>query len=200
MPIFHRFDFVLRIACVYAHMSITTEAYSRTVVSSPTSQPKMPSRGRQRDHSVSIAALQSRTWRLALHSIARRRLLGLRSETGSTSAVYFCVKRYTAQRHEFQRYLSRSNRISLSEFSFNFNSLTGACCLSLFRFTKHYLFMMMTAVGWDRVITKRNRYACSPLLVTCLILRRLTTPCIWRTWSYFSDDMVRSSATFFGRV
>ena len=92
----------------------------------------------------------------------------------------FCVKRYTAQRHEFQRYLSRSNRISLSEFSFNFNSLTDACCLFLFRLTKHYLFMMMTAVGWDRVITKRNRYACSPLLVTCVILRRLTTPCRWQ--------------------
>ena len=40
--------------------------------------------------------------------------------------------------------------------------------------------MMMTAVSWDRVIKKRNRYACSPLLVTCVILRRLSSPCRWR--------------------
>ena len=39
---------------------------------------------------------------------------------------------------------------------------------------------MVTAIGWKKEITTKNRYMCSPLLVTCVVLRRLTTPACWR--------------------
>lgn len=140
----------------------------------------MPSRGRQSDHSVTIAALRFRKWRFALRTIAPRRLRAPASIYGSTTALLFCVKGYAAQRKEYSRYIQRSNRISLSEFSFNFNSLTDSCCLSLFRFTKKDIGRLVTAVGWVGFLTERNRYSCSPLLVACVILRRLTTPSRWR--------------------
>ena len=38
---------------------------------------------------------------------------------------------------------------------------------------------MVTAIAWKREITTRNRHMCSPLLVTCVVLRRLTTPARW---------------------
>ena len=67
-----------------------------------------------------------------------------------------------------------------SSFSFNFNPFTDVCCLSLFRFRKQDLIGLVTAIAWNREITTRNRYMCSPLLVTCVVLRRLTTPAPWR--------------------
>jgi hypothetical protein len=40
----------------------------------------------------------------------------------------------------------------------------------------------MPAIAWPahRFASTRNRYSVTPLLATCIVLRRLSTPCRWR--------------------
>jgi nuclease HARBI1 len=40
----------------------------------------------------------------------------------------------------------------------------------------------MTAIAWPahRCASKRNRYSVTPLLATCIVLRRISTSCRWR--------------------
>lgn len=79
---------------------------------------------------------------------------------------------------ELQHYMLRARAISTTQFSFNFNSLTDAMSLSLFRFRKEDVVRMVRAIAWPGqwTKTKRNRYACDPILVACLILRRVGSP------------------------
>ena len=61
---------------------------------------------------------------------------------------------------EEKQVLSRSNRISLTEFSLNFNGLGDRDCLFYFRFTKNDVVCMVYAVSWpeEHRSTSRNRY------------------------------------------
>jgi hypothetical protein len=79
-------------------------------------------------------------------------------------------------------YLRRSNRISASLFSFNFNALSDRDCLSNFRFCKRDITRLLVAFAWpvNVTCTRRSRYAVSPLLGICVGLRRLCTPSRWR--------------------
>ena len=131
-------------------------------------------RGRQRDHSVILATARAIKWRAALRVwIARRHLP---SSSSKRSVLMYCIKGCTSEQSEFLRFSERSNRISLSSFSFKFIAFTHVCCLSLFTFHKLHVPRMVKANAWKGEITTRNRYMCSPLLVTCVALRRLTTP------------------------
>jgi hypothetical protein len=79
------------------------------------------------------------------------------------------------------KHLNRSKRVSISDFSFNFNGLSESDCLSFFRFRKGDALIMMTAIAWpeDICARKRNRYSVTPFLTACVVLRRLATPCRW---------------------
>ena len=131
-------------------------------------------RGRQRDHSVTLATSRAMKWRAALRVLMARRHL---PSPSSTSAVLMhCIKRCTSEQSKLLRFSERPNRISLSSFSFNFNVFTDVCGLSLFGFRKQDAIRMVTAIAWKGEITTMNRYMCSPHLVTRVVLRRLTTP------------------------
>ena len=77
--------------------------------------------------------------------------------------------------------LCRSNRLSTAQFSFNFNVFSDAECLSLFRFAKRDISRVTIALAWpeNQNHTKKNRYAVTPLLTTCIVLRRLSSPSRW---------------------
>ena len=154
-------------------------------------------RGSQRDHSVTLATGRAMKWRASLRVLMARRHL---PSPSSTSAVLMhCIKRCTSEQGELLRFSERSNRISLSSFSYNFNAFTDVCCLSLFRFRKQDVIRMVTAIAWKREITTRNSYMCSPLLVTCVVLRRLTTPHAGATWRCCSGSMEGNCQRYFGR-
>ena len=78
--------------------------------------------------------------------------------------------------------ISRSNRIHTSQLSFNFNSFSNSDCVFYFRFNKNDVIRMLQAMAWpaEQTCTTRNRYAVSPILSTCIVLRRLCTPSRWK--------------------
>jgi len=96
-------------------------------------------------------------------------------------SVVHSARFYRRYAVELQHYILRARAISTTQFSFNFNSLTDAMSLSLFRFRKEDVVRMVRAIAWPGqwTKTKRNRYACDPILVTCLILRRVSSPARW---------------------
>lgn len=77
--------------------------------------------------------------------------------------------------------LLRSNRISLSDFSFNFNGISNRDCLPLFLFEKRDIQRVMNVNAWpvSQTRTSTNRYAVNWLLVCWVLLRRLPTPSRW---------------------
>lgn len=63
----------------------------------------------------------------------------------------------------------------------SFNAVTNAIYLILFRFREENIYRMvsLTNSGVFTSVTRRNRYAVDPLLVTCVILRRLSSTTMW---------------------
>ena len=138
--------------------------------------------GRLRDHSLSLSALRRDKWKHILPVICKSRLTSPKSAASSSQALLFSFERYVLHDLETQRYLRRNQRIHWTHFAFNFNSMTDASSLSLFRFRKKDVIRMVEAVAWpsSQVATARNRYSCSRILVTCVLLRRLCSPARWR--------------------
>ena len=89
---------------------------------------------------------------------------------------------YLRARADYNNHLRRTQAISLSNYSFNFNFLTDSDCVFNFRFAKQDVGRVVAALGWPQTqtCTKRNRYSVSPILVACVILRRMASPCRWR--------------------
>lgn len=95
--------------------------------------------------------------------------------------LLICVQNYGRSVVDLYLRQRRVNRLSTTNFTFNFNSLSEEQCLLQFRFTREYVEKMVSVVGWPAGMThsSRNRYSCSPILCTCVLLRRLATPCRW---------------------
>ena len=163
-------------------MSITENALQPRSTSQPVAMGRR--RGRQSDHSVSTAASQKHNYGAALARILRGRSSCHTSIASRSIVLAFIAQKYKNEKDEYARYLRRSNRISLSDLSFNFNGFTDSCCLSMFRFTKDDLRRVVKTIGWVGTHTQRNRYACDSLMVTCVLLRRLTTPARWRDMEF----------------
>ena len=71
----------------------------------------------------------------------------------------------------------RTRHISFS--SFNLNIFREASCLRDFRFRAHEIRRIRNIVGWILGVTTRSRYRCSATTATCLVMRRLASPCRW---------------------
>ena len=91
-----------------------------------------------------------------------------------------CIKRCMFEQGELLRFSERSNRIVFSSLTFNFYAFRGVRCLFLFRFRKQDVIRMVTTIAWKGENKTNHRYICSPILVTCIVLCRLTTPARWR--------------------
>jgi nuclease HARBI1 len=137
--------------------------------------------GRQKDHSAGKVEIRSRRWAIIGREMAKRRA-NIDSAFASTSAMCAVMTLYTKAKENRNNHIQRSKRLSISDFSFNFNGFSESDSLSLFRFRKDDVLRMMTAIAWPahRFASKRNRYSVTPLLATCIVLRRLSTPCRWR--------------------
>ena len=96
----------------------------------------------------------------------------------STDSIMLVAYNAFGERKEVELLLDRRRRISSSAFNFNFNGLTDGDALLHFRFRKQDIIRMIDAVAWpsDKRATTRNRFSVTPLLETCVILRRLASP------------------------
>lgn len=146
------------------------------------SHPSKMTSGRQRDHKVGLTERRVRQWRSIFMYAIRRRLHGIQSAVTSTESITSIMQRMAQEEKERGLQLARRNRIGLSQFSFNFNSLTENDTLLQFRFRKVDVMRMIDAVSWPpfKSHTCRNRFAVTPLLATCIILRRLSSPARWK--------------------
>ena len=136
--------------------------------------------GRQRDHSYAKTVARKRRWEVAAYILMRKRRRA-NYNASISQVLYRALAKHQVLSSEGAKFIFKANRISLSDFSFNFNGLTQLDCLRMFRFEKDDLYKMVDCVGWPWTIntTKRNRYACDPVLVTCIIMRRISSPSRW---------------------
>ena len=134
--------------------------------------------GGLRDHSLGLSALRQGKWKHILPVICKRRPSSPKSAASWPQALLFSFERYVLHDLETERYLLPNQRIHWTRFASNFNSMTDASLLSLFLFRKEDVIRMVEAVAWpsSQVATARNRYSCSRILVTCVLLRRLCSP------------------------
>lgn len=96
---------------------------------------------------------------------------------------------------ETQRYTARIQAISTTQLDLGFNALTGELSLSPFRFRKDDIYRIVYGKNWSPALlaTGRNRYACRPLPIACVILCRLGSPAPWKyMWKYCFDIMGHS--------
>ena len=76
------------------------------------------------------------------------------------------------------RLCARSSKISCTYF--NLNIFSEQESLSLFRFTKAEIRTVADTFGWTACRTVRNRYKYDVITATCIVLRRMVSPCRWR--------------------
>ena len=115
------------------------------------------------------------------------RMEGRLSAATSTHSIATIGSRMMREERERGFHLARSNRIGMSQFTFNFNRFSESEALLYFRFKKSDVIKVITAVAWPlgNTRTHRNRFLVTPLLATCIILRRLTSPARWRDLEVF---------------
>ena len=134
---------------------------------------------RQKDHAKFRREQQCMSWDAILKVIARRRRAhGVGQQN---QALLFAAKQYAENAFDNAINIARSNRISITEFAFNFNSLSNYECLINFRFCKDDICNVAKALNWPSNVTRtsRNGYGTNPLLATCIVLRRFAGPCRW---------------------
>ena len=134
--------------------------------------------GRLRDHSLGLSALRREKWKKILPVICKIRLTSPKFAASLSQALLFSFGRYVLHDLETQRYFRRNQCIHWTHFAFNFNSMTDDSSLSLSFFRKEDVIKKVEELAWpsSQVVTARNRYSCSRILVTCVLLRRLCSP------------------------
>eukprot|EP00171_Calliarthron_tuberculosum_P005259 IDg5259t1 len=126
-----------------------------------------------RKHTISKCRQRREQWESVLIAVAR---------SGVTSGLEFAGQEYINADVDLANSIRRSPLVSTSSFDFNFNAFSEGESLHQFRFRKEDVLRMCEAVAWpsSRTHTERNRYSVSPLLATCVLLRRLASPTRWR--------------------
>ena len=79
--------------------------------------------------------------------------------------------------NDLELIIARSKEIYVA--TFNLNALSYEQCLTLFRFKKSEVPVVMNLMGWTTGVTRRNKYACYPIEATCILIRRQSYPCRW---------------------
>lgn len=113
--------------------------------------------------------------------IAKRRHLSINIAINRPQTLGMLAERYIGERKNVQNHVILKNEIYNIDFSFNFNRFTDLECLLLLRFRKKDIVRLIPVIAWPvlKLHTSRNRYAVTPILATCILLRRLATPARW---------------------
>ena len=111
----------------------------------------------------------------------KRRRCERESSFSCSSVLHWLASHVARDISEHEKSLARSNRISLSDFSFNFNAYGDQECFFNFRFRNSDVLRMVNAVAGygSKTHMSRNRYAVTLILATCLILCRIASASRW---------------------
>ena len=111
----------------------------------------------------------------------KRRWTNVLSAFSSSSVLLHFSRKVYRNIQQEQNLLARNNRISLTNFSFNFNGYGDYDCMLHFRFIESDVVRMMAAVARPvgKTCTSRNRHRTTPILTTCIVLLRLAFPARW---------------------
>jgi hypothetical protein len=142
---------------------------------------------RQADYARGSSEKRLRKWRLLF-------LLSMTSDFPGTARVVALRRRQRCFEH-IQKLRLRSMHISSA--SFNLNSWDNERSLRDFRFRLEEIPRIAEEIGWNRSRSDRNKYRCDSITATCIILRRLASPCRWRdievTFGMHSSAMSENS-------
>lgn len=139
-------------------------------------------RGRIRDHTQRQAIARLRSSSSVALPILRSRSNDPESALAGNNVLLAWAAVVHKQRKETQRYSLRRRSITLHSFvQHRLPQLTDRACVTLFRFKRSDLSRIATAIAWPTTQphTSRNRYAVCPMLVACLLLRRMASPARW---------------------
>jgi len=137
-------------------------------------------RGRQRDHTKANNLQKAIAWRRVVLLLIQRR--SHIHDTASSTLLLSALRRYGRARRDYEGHLIRSRAIDATVFPSKFLSLSDADCLLHFRFTKVDIMRIVPIIAWpeEKTHTSRSRYRTTPLLSTCILLRRMASPCRWK--------------------
>ena len=126
----------------------------------------------------------------------RQRHLAATTDTRTIETIHAQTVREERERGP---HLARRNRISTSQFVYNFNLFSESDALLYFRFKKADVTKTINAVAWpsDKTRTHCNRFLVTPILATCIILRRLASPGRWWDLERFVGKYASQMSEFF---
>ena len=143
----------------------------------------LPHSMKQKDFALSFCQSRARQSATVLGVIAKRFTHRHTSKSifGTTACVTAVEFSYALQNQQVNLLLNRSNRIAASDFNFNFNRFSDKEALLKFRFRIEDIVKLVPILSWPsgKRYTSRNRYGVSPILATCIVLRRIAVPDRW---------------------
>ena len=136
---------------------------------------------RQSDFTPSACWGRARALGVVAGTLWKRRWKNSSSSFSSSSVLLHLASKMHRNIQGEHNWLVRNSRISLTEFSFNFNGYGDHECMLHFRFIRSDVIRLMAAVAWpvEKTCTSRNRYRTTPILATCIVLWRLACPARW---------------------
>ena len=139
--------------------------------------------GRQSDHTRNAVVARALVWKGIIPIIFKKRREDPASAFSSNRLFLIITNNLRRKLREYNFQLRRSLRISITSFDdHRFPFMSDNVLLSLFRFRRDDIMRVVQVMSWplNRKRTKRNRYSVTPLLATCVVLRRLASATRWR--------------------
>lgn len=135
----------------------------------------------QRDAGRAVTARRCGKFKSVLSAIDECRIRNHVSDFTSTPRIIFVVTQFHRTLDKLRNGLARSNRISIASFEYNFNAFRDFDYLSNYRFRKEDIWSLVSATAWpvENQLAVRSRYAVTPILYTCVLMRRLASPARW---------------------
>jgi len=96
--------------------------------------------------------------------------------------LIYLLKKVKANRIDLKKINLRTR--TTKGITFNVNIYNEASCLRDFRFRSSEIPVICSLFNWDHGKTARSRYRCDPITASCIVLRRLASPCRWADLEY----------------
>lgn len=118
-----------------------------------------------------------RLWRCAVQHLIERRA----TEDVDSALLFSAFTRYMAENRTNDAFIARGQLISTTTFDDVFRNMGDDQCLQHFRFLRADVLRVAAIIceRGGRFTTKRNTYACTPILAACVVLKRMSTPNLW---------------------
>ena len=132
---------------------------------------------RQKDYAKFRREKRCISWDAILKVLARRRIM--QCGDGQNRVLLFAGNQFAENAIAHELNIAQSNRISMTDFAFNFNSLSNFKCMIKFRFCKEDTSKVAKAKSWPNNVTStaRNGYGVNHIVAACIVLRQFAGSC-----------------------